>query len=643
MGNCTSTTEVEYNGDEIRIPDGIVQEVKKILEDCESYSTREDTVQQTFMELRNGWSNVVHEEGLVLHNQEDGPQTLASMIDGLHRGSILNVDHFIQELARHGIDSVPSLLGHTSSGTRNAVKKMSDRSLIHWIKKIIDRLVEEMTKWSKSRLEAYVRSLRTPWFPIDDDDIPKANDLEELRTVIRDAKSQDKKVRVCGSQHSVPQAIFDLADTSEKVSILKLQGDFMKITALTGEEPGTFRVGGGCHLGIDVHDPISTAANSVTHVLNNAGWALPILGGISHQTVAGYMSTSTAGGSMDFGWSDSLLEFDMMDANGILHTFKKGTDDFLAAGVSMGLMGIVTSCKIAAVKRYNVVGTEQTVKYEDSVLANGASWTKAFEDNTYQHNVWFSNKEAMSVLQFSAKQGPYIDPAPAEYKHPLKTDFMNVACWAAITLSSKFERKGWYPVVGFIINLLNPIDSQPRSINDFWWRAIPCDDEAQVETLIRMQFTEIWIDATYANEILNALRGLFENPAACGNFGCELYMAKKSPFWMSMSYGRDVVRIDPYWWEYNSVGTLQDYFTFFWDTLIPLTDKLRLHWGKHWPDPGTKFSGRDCKTGDEFEVTIGKDYVRKRFEKFDEWNAMRLKMDPDGLFLTKYWVDLLGI
>lgn len=660
MGNCCYYPEEGYNGGKILISKKIVNEVKKILKDYESFSSREDTIQQTFKELRNKWSTTTHSEekhseekfvlhnqkdGLVLHNQEDGFQTLASMIDCLHhKGAILNVDHFIDELARHGIDSVANLLKHSSSNTRSVLKKMSDNSLLHWVEKIIHRLVEQMTKWSKSKLEIYVRSLmKTPWSPINDDHIPKANTVAELRGIIDHAKHQGMKVRVCGAQHSVPGAIFDLSDASEKVSILKLQGDFMKIIALTDEEPGTFRVGGGCHLGIDVHDPISTAANSVTHVLNNAGWALPILGGMSHQTVAGYMSTSTAGGSMKFGWSDSLLEFDMMDANGILHTFRKGTDDFRAAGVSMGLMGIITSCKIIAVERFNVVGIEQTVKYENSVLANGKTWKNAFETNTYQHNVWYPNKESMSVLQFSAKKVPYTDPPPAEYKHPLRTEFMNVACWAAITLASKFDRESWYNVIGFIINLLNPVDTKPRSFNDFWWRALPNDDEAQIDSLIRIQFTEIWIDANYAEEVLTALRQLFKNPAACGNFGCEMYQAKKSPFWMSMSYGRDVIRIDPYWWEYNSVGTLQDYFTFFWDTLIPLTDKLRLHWGKHWPEPGKKFSGQDCKTGEVFEVTIGKDFVKQRYEKFDEWNAMRTRMDPDGVFLTKYWVDLLGI
>jgi len=71
-----------------------------------------------------------------------------------------------------------------------------------------------------------------------------------------------------------------------------------------------------------------------------------------------------------------------------------------------------------------------------------------------------------------------------------------------------------------------------------------------------------------------------ENPTSAGNLGVEVYGAKQSPFWLSMSYGSDVIRIDPYWWEHNVKGNLNDFFGVFWQGLLQI-EGARCHWGKH--------------------------------------------------------------
>lgn len=45
---------------------------------------------------------------------------------------------------------------------------------------------------------------------------------------------------------------------------------------------GIVTVGGGCNLGIDVSDPLSTKANSLDYQLNDRKYGLPLLGGMSH-------------------------------------------------------------------------------------------------------------------------------------------------------------------------------------------------------------------------------------------------------------------------------------------------------------------------------------------------------------------------
>jgi len=68
---------------------------------------------------------------------------------------------------------------------------------------------------------------------------------------------------------------------------IKLDGEFRYISELRivvedGKRYAYVTVGGGCNLGIDPSDPNSNAENSFTHFLNNNGFGIPILGGMSH-------------------------------------------------------------------------------------------------------------------------------------------------------------------------------------------------------------------------------------------------------------------------------------------------------------------------------------------------------------------------
>jgi len=235
-----------------------------------------------------------------------------------------------------------------------------------------------------------------------------------------------------------------------------------------------------------------------------------------------------------------------------------------------------------------------------------------------------------STLQFIASQNHNNSDPIVPYQHPIGGNLKSFFAACALFICNYFEDCPKF--VAFLLNTMNP-QGGPNSFNDHWWRALPNDDLANIDTWVRVQFTEIWIDVNQADTVFEKLKNLFQNtPKSTGTFGTEIYTAKKSPFWMSMSYDRDVIRVDPYWFEYNSVGTLEEFFEYYWDTLLPIPT-ARLHWGKHFPKIGTPFG----------HFTIGPDYVKKSYTKFDSWMALRQKYDPEQVFVTSYWRDLLGI
>jgi hypothetical protein len=514
---------------------------------------------------------------------------------------------------------------------RHVLEKGADDTLRRYDRETILKAMAEGQKDLKSNLEMFGP---TPWSP-DYSNLRKCNNVDDVKAVIAEACAAKKAVRIAGAQHSTPPAVFAGAD---QPSIhVKLEADLRSLTVIEENKAEGYiiiRAGAGCNLGIDPSDDQSTAENSFTRQLDKLGYALPILGGMSHQTLGGFMMTSTAGGSLAYGFADTVESFELVDGLGNVRTLTKGTDDFYAAAVSMGLFGVITHVTVKLRKNYLVKGHEETVATKDSILASADTLAAAFKDHTYIHGVWFPSKGVDRVLQFIGKQAP--DTASIEpYHHVLQQQWMNYAAAVALYLVNELESaplEALQELANFIVRLINPI-GPPRKFCDHWYIALPNDDQALIDTAIRVQFTEIWIDVARIPETMSALQALFErDPLAAGNFGVEIYCAKASPFWMSQSYGRDVVRVDPYWWEYNPKGNLQDFFTKYWNVLLTIPT-ARLHWGKHFPAVGTKFG----------DITIGPDYVAKAFPKFGQWLALRARYDPEQVFVTSYWRNMLGI
>ena len=67
---------------------------------------------------------------------------------------------------------------------------------------------------------------------------------------------------------------------------------------------------------------------------------------------------------------------------------------------------------------------------------------------------------------------------------------------------------------------------------------------------------------------------------------------------------------------------MTDFLPQFWDALEPFG--YRLHWGKLLPPPNpAKLTARQ--------------------PDFAKWKAVRERVDPGNVFLTKYWKDQLGL
>ena len=463
--------------------------------------------------------------------------------------------------------------------------------------------------------------------------------VEEVAEAILKAKSEKKVLRVAGSEHSVRDAIFPkdgitllLTKELRKVEILKIEEE-------CGKKWLYCRIGGGCYLGKNPLDPTCDIKSSACYQVAVQGFGFPELAGIIHQSVGGFISTGSAGGSLQHSFDDVIQEIEFVDGNGCLQTAKPGTDLWCAVGVSMGLFGVITHVSFRLPEMKFVEGTESNLAFADSMLGpneHGKSKLKeSLEKHEYMRVNWFPQKEVMRVQEWVGKQSFSVgDIVP--YNSILSNIFAAGMAAIALAICNFLLQKPEptdtdYEIIGDVLRPFVPLNNKPVSFRDIWFETLPMDNKAHTDSIIRVHFTEIWLPLNQCQTIVDRLEELFKNQKAANNFATEIYGAKKSPFWLSMSYDQDMVRVDPYWWAYNK-GDPRVFFSYFWDVLLDIPG-VRLHWGKYLPLPGQKCGN----------TTFNSEYLKSVYPKMHEWLTLRQEMDPDQVFVTEYWRGILDI
>ncbi|HEX8822997.1 MAG TPA: D-arabinono-1,4-lactone oxidase [Archangium sp.] len=476
-------------------------------------------------------------------------------------------------------------------------------------------------------------ALREFWDPRTDIFHPRST--EHVRLLLDAARNQGKRVRVLGSQHSVRDVIFG---ASQDFTLL-LDGELRKIELLESRTADGFnlvRVGAGCYLGPNPADPSQRATDTLTRWLDARGFAFPITGGITHQTIAGFIQTGSDGGSLMHSFSDAVEELELVDGKGEVRTFRRGTNEFAAAGVSMGLFGVITHVTLKVGTSYWVEGEEGNQELEDSLLApglGGDALVEALRTHEYLRLNWYPQKNVQRVTLWKGKQvakrvGPR-DP----YEPPLRDEFSNLM--AALVLRIINGSLGLDPdsdlthqFIGALMKPFLPLGA-PQTFRDAWHLTLPMDDTVRTDDILRVLFTELWFPLDKADEVLGILRELLADQRVAGNLAVELYAGKPSPFWLSPAHEGGSLRVDPYRWAYDE-GVPEDLFEQYWKRLLDVGG-VRLHWGKYLPLFGTQYG----------QTVFDLQYLRKVYPRMDDWLEMRLEMDPDGLFLNPYWESLL--
>jgi len=407
------------------------------------------------------------------------------------------------------------------------------------------------------------------------------HDEDELRRMVQSAASEGGRVKVVGSGHSWS----DIAVPDDVAVDL----DHMRGVVAIDRSAPSITVRGG------------TRIEEITEALDAHGLAMPILGSIAKQTVAGAIATGTHGSSLVHGNLSSLVtSIRLMTASGDTLHLREGDPRLAGARVHLGALGIVTEVTMRVTRAFRLVENRQPVPFVDVLadiegIAHSAEYVKLW---------WLPTTGSAVVFRYERSEAPEPDDA--------------LARWVDETIVNRlvFDRAlrfvGRFPAATSALNAsvaatyLGPSERVARSDRAFNLAMPPIHREAEWAFAMKV-----------APLALESLATLVRRDRLRINFPCEIRFVRGDDGWMSPAHGRDTCQIGIYQAESPD---LAPWFT--GASTIAHSLDGRPHWGK------------------EHDWAI--DAIERAFPRFGEFKALAHQLDPRGMFMNAHLARILG-
>jgi len=519
--------------------------------------------------------------------------------------------------------------------------------------------------------------------------LPKDND--EVIWLVNDAAAKNEIICVRGAAHSFPLiGKLEKGSTSGRSYRYVMLSNMFHVD-ITGD---MVTVKAGCHLGPDPWDPTgkSNLENSLLYQLDQKNLALPDLGGITHQTVGGFLSTASSGGSTKFSFEDALMSIDIVTCEAgtgaAVRTFTRPSDPtavddpFYGAGIAtMGLFGVIVSATFKCVPKFYIAGDEATTfadNCEIDLFGDGTTGKDNlqtfFHKTDYTRLIWWPQENVKKIVVWKAhqtdeqgandwarqayeKMGKPVQPLKPYEEVPyifkssipatLGADFLftSIGRWPGWLLDIMGDTEEYRVIKDIIDAAFYPL-ILPKVLDIFVQLDTPTNankgpqlfsdrwytglpmDNQMSDKLMPVWFTELWIDISQSQKVMTDLLNFYN--ASTENTGAFSceIYPAKSNAFWLSPSYLQDVIRIDVFWFANNTGDPTTFYQKFWDLLEPY--QFRPHWGKYLPDPG-------------WGISQGIPYLQRIYPKFKNWIDLRNQMDPKQVFVNDYWRSHLGI
>jgi L-gulonolactone oxidase len=405
---------------------------------------------------------------------------------------------------------------------------------------------------------------------------------EKLVRIVQEARDADERVKVAGAGHSFT----GVALTDGRLLRLDNYGGVRSVDGATGS--------------VTVEAGITVA--QLNRELDMLGLAMPNLGDIAYQTIAGAISTGTHGtGARLGGLATQVTAMRVVASDGsvIECSNEQEAEIFEAARVGLGALGIISTVTLQCVPAFNLHAIEQTLPV-DIVLEE---LDELVEGTDHFEFFWFPHTRFALTKRNNKTEEPI---APRSRWQEFRDDVLlsnvafNLLCKAGRLRPQLIPR------------LTSAIPSSGRvEYIDKSYRVFASPRH------VRFYEMEYAIPRAACREALRRVRELIDRAGLLVSFPVEVRFTAADDIPLSTASGRDTCYIAVHMY----LGTpYQQYFDGV--ELIMNEYEGRPHWGK--------LHSQTAET------------LSQRYPQWHRFQAARVRLDPDGVFANAYLDRVLG-
>ena len=405
----------------------------------------------------------------------------------------------------------------------------------------------------------------------------------ELAATLAEAARDGRPVRVVGAGHSFSPLV---ASDGVIVSLDRLQG-----IVDVDDATGVARVHAGTRL------------YALGAALARRGLAMENLGDINVQSIAGATSTGTHGTGLAFGnlaTQIAALKFATADGREVVASPEENPELFAGGRIALGSLGVLTEVSLRLVPAFRLRLERGRMDLEDCLAQADALVASNRQFEFY----WLPHTETVLTKKWNVTDAPVDEVGFGRWVSDVLLE--NIA-FGALCKLGKAVPALCPPLSRFCASMV----SASEQVDASW---------SMLSTVRQVRFNEMeWsVPAERGADALREIKALIGKRGFPLMFPLEYRWVRGDDLWLSPNHGRDSVHIS----VHQYVGMPHEAY---FDAVqaICLNHGGRPHWGK--------------------VHSLKAAQLARLYPRWDDFLALREKMDPTGLFLTPYLRGLFGV
>ncbi|MGG5259106.1 D-arabinono-1,4-lactone oxidase [Phycicoccus avicenniae] len=353
---------------------------------------------------------------------------------------------------------------------------------------------------------------------------------------------------------------------------------------------------------------VRVAAGTPLHQLNPAlqalGLALPNLGDIDRQTISGAIATGTHGTGVRLqGIAAAVCGLTMVTADGsvLRCSAEESPEVFQAARVGLGALGVVVEVELQCVPSFRLHARESGESFSETLV--GIHELADAHDHLDMH--WFPHTDR-ALVKRNDRVGPGKGPGPLPaWRARLDDDLLANRLFEGV--NRVLTR---VPAATQRVNRVSANVLGAREFADDSWKVFCSSRE------VRFVESEYAVPRASVVPVLEELRAWFERSSEPVPFPVEVRFVGADDVWLSTAYERENAYVAVH--QYHRMDPRRLFAVF---EAIVAEHEGRPHWGK--------------------VHTLGAERLRGLYPRFDDYRAVRDRLDPTRLFTNAHVAHLL--